>query len=371
MEKFYSQSERELGYPHEVILYALVRSETTIEQDYRTRVKLFANLLRIISRKNPAKVEVPEGADVTVRMLESLTTSDVFRKTYGDYLKKLQQLMEGYARNQSAPLWDSLREFVADGVFLHILARELGKDTLFSTEESGRILEVLDEADGVLGGLFGAVQLWESSSCDNVSSNIINSLSSSATEEFIEARMFLSYALAMRCPRSKPELLVGHYQLVRRAVGSLSNTINQDRLSDEVSERLFRVAVGLFLCGYLNSIRLPNEEGIRYVDEIIKDPSIEYIFGEVYDSVASVSIPKTVWTVPLWGLALTDVVLIILHWTVEIQRPYEISIGGFSMTIPAVPVFLLFVVVILLVLLWRLYDLKGSISKNLRRGNVK
>lgn len=53
----------------------------------------------------------------------------------------------------------------------------------------------------------------------------------------------------------------------------------------------------------------------------------------------------------------------------EIQKPFETSVLGVSISIPAVPVFLLFAVIVLLALLWRLLNLRRNIIKTLRRGN--
>jgi hypothetical protein len=370
MEKAHFRNEGELGYPHELILYALARSETVISRSYRSRVKLLANLLRSLVGEKSLKVDVPKGADVEIRVLESLTKTSPFRSAFEGYRDRFHQLIEQYSAGQSSPSLDALLEFVEDGVYLHILSKEVGKGELLSAEDMKKIIEILNKAEGRLAGIFSAIQLWESSFCDSVPNEVINALASPEKERLSEAAIFLSYTLATRCSRSKRELLVAHYQLVRKAVEDLSDTLNQENLSDEVFERLFRVAIVLFLCGYLKSIRLPQEEKVRYVDEIIKSPSVEQVFGEIFDSVAHVPIPKVESNVPLWILALADLILIILHWTVEIQRPFETSLFGISITIPAVPVFLLFAIIVLLILFWRLLYLKRNLIKSLRRGTL-
>jgi uncharacterized membrane protein YcaP (DUF421 family) len=124
------------------------------------------------------------------------------------------------------------------------------------------------------------------------------------------------------------------------------------------------------LCGYLKSIRLPHEEKIRYVDEIIKTPSIEQVFAEVFDAAAGFPIPRTDAKIPIWMPAVAAVVLLILHATVELQRPFSTSPFGVSITIPAVPVFLLFAFAMLIILLLRLLYLKSDIIKRLRRGTM-
>lgn len=371
MDKFHSEKESELGYPHELILYALAKSGIVIEQRYRTRVRLFAGLLRTILKEKTAKVQVPSNADATVRMIESLAKTSLFKSASEDYRNRLHQLIEEYSTGQSAPSLEALREFVEDGILLHVLSRELGKGTLFTAEDMEKISQVLNETGGGLSGLLAAARLWEGSSSDSVSNDIINALASPEKEQLQEAAIFLSYALATRCSRSKRELLVTHYLLVRKAVESLSGTVNQENLIDVVFERMFRVAIVLFLCGYLKSIRLPQEEKVRYVDEIIKSPSVERVFGEVFDATATVHIPKTESRAPLWILALADLILIALHQFAEIQSPYETSLSGLPITIPAVPVFLLLAVIILSVLLLRLLYLRGNIVKTLRRGNVE
>jgi hypothetical protein len=148
-----TEKERALGYPHELILYALAKSGIVIERRYRTGVRLFASLLRTVLKEKTAKVQVPSKADATVRMIESLAKTSLLKRASEDYRNRLHQLIEEYSTSQSAPSLDALREFVEDGVLLHVLSRELGKGTLFTAEDMEKIPQALNETDGGLAGL--------------------------------------------------------------------------------------------------------------------------------------------------------------------------------------------------------------------------
>lgn len=370
MEKVSFQGEAELGYPHELILFASHRTMGVIQGRYRTRVKLFANVLRRVLGEKPVKIDVPDRADVSMRLLKGFTGRGPSSGAAEDFRAKLDQLVEAYRTNRSSPTLADLVGFVEDGVFLHILYKEQGKDPLFAEDGLDGVLKVLDRDGGGLKGIIAAIRLLEGKSCESVSNDVISGLSSSGGERLLETAIYVSYALAVRCSRSKRELLVVHYRLVRKAVGELSVAVDGANLADDVFERLFRVAIALFMCGYLKSIRLPQEEKVRYVDEIIKTPSIEQVFAEVFDSAAGFSVPRTDSRVPIWVAPLAAVILLILHATVEIQRPFETSLFGVSIAIPAVPVFLLFALAVLLILLLRLLYLKKDIIKKLRRGTV-
>lgn len=370
MEKVSFQGEAELGYPHELILFASHRTMDVIQGRYRTRVKLFANFLRKVLGEKPVKIDVPDRADVPMRVLEGLTGRGLFSGAVEDFRARLEQLVEAYRKSHSSPALADLSSFVEDGIFLHILSKEQAREPLFTEEDLDGFLGVLGRGGDGLRAVIAAIRLLEGKSCESVSNDVVSGLSSSGRERLLETAIYVSYALAVRCSRSKRELLVVHYRLVRKAVGELSVAVDGANLADDVFERLFRVAIALFMCGYLKSIRLPQEEKVRYVDEIIKTPSIEQVFAEVFDSAAGFSVPRTDSRVPIWVAPLAAVILLILHATVEIQRPFETSLFGVSIAIPAVPVFLLFALAVLLILLLRLLYLKKDIIKKLRRGTV-
>jgi len=159
--------------------------------------------------------------------------------------------------------------------------------------------------------------------------------------------------------------------LVRQVVNEFKEVISQENLADQVLENLFKVAITLFFCGYLKTLRLPNDEKAHYIDEVLDLPSIEYSLKKTFDEVASISLPHIQFKVPLWVLLAIDSILLLLHWYNEIDLPLEISQFGIKIPTVRVPTFLFLAVLISVFMLFRLYKMKGNILKNFRRGTIE
>lgn len=218
-----------------------------IQGRYRTRVKLFANILRKVLGEKTVKIEVPDRADAPMRVLEGLTGRGLFSGAVEDFRARLEQLVEAYRKSHSSPALADLSSFVEDGIFLHILSKEQAREPLFTEEDLDGFLGVLGRGGDGLRAVIAAIKLLDGKSCESVSNDVISGLSSSGGERLLETAIYEAYALAVRCSRRKRELLVVHYQLVRKAVEELSVTVDRANLGDDICERLFRMAIVLFL----------------------------------------------------------------------------------------------------------------------------
>jgi hypothetical protein len=362
----------ELGYPHELILLASNRTASVVKGEYRVRIKLLANILNVVLNRKPDKIKAESESDPELSILESLgQSSRSLGKHLSAYKVKIDEALRDFEETESDPSYVVLADLLNEGIFLHILCKELRNTPLFLERDLSKYSGTFNNKDSGLQAVFSAVQIWESRKYDSVPQNIIAEFNSFKDDALLRAAMYLSYMLAVRTPKNKRELLISHYMLVRKIVGKLKEVVNQENLADQVLENLFRTAIILSLCGYLTALRLPKDEKTRYIDEIIHVPSIEYSIKQSYDEVASVSLPHTQSRVPLWAFLLLDSLLILLHFFVEVYLPWEISQIGFKLAIPDVPVFLVLALITTVFVLFRLYKLRSNLLRNFRRGAIE
>jgi len=362
-----------LAYPHELILSASNRSLRVIKGQYRMRIKLLANLLNFLVTEKREKIKVERKEDLVLLILASLTSRSPtsLDDHISEYRKKLNELMEDFQNTQSETAYSSFIDSLKESIFLHILCREIRGSTVLHKEDISKFVDILDYKENNLRAVFSAIQIWSTQKYDDVPHSIVFEFTSFKDEALRESVIFLSYVLAVDYPKSKRELLISHYMLVRQIVNKFREVVSQENLADQVLENLFKVAITLFFCGYLKTLRLPNDEKTRYIDEILDLPSIEYSLKKTFDEIASISLPHIQFKVPLWVLLAIDSILLVLHWFNEIYLPWELSQWGIKFPTVNVPVFLFVAVLISVFMLFRLYKLKGNILKNFRRGTIE
>jgi hypothetical protein len=365
---FQSRHNEEIGSPHELILLALNRTLKVSQGNYRIQVKLLANLLRENLGEKPVKLKIPEVTDPSIGILISLVGRHPIslRQSLDKYRKNLSQLTEEFEKEQTHPSYSALKDFVQDGAFLHVLCRETRKTALLNKEELGKLLEIFGQEE-TLKGILQALEDWENSSFDSVPSELIRELTSAKEEPMVETAVFLTCILAMRSKSNKRELLLAHYMLLKKSVDQFKDIMGEENLTDELFEKIFRMAIVLSFCGYLKSIRLPHEEKLYYVEKIIGNRSLERTFEETFDRTANIRLISREVKLPLWTISLILVALLISHAFFEFYLPFEFSVLGVKFPYPRVPAFLTLAFFVSILMLWRIFSLKKRIKVNLRR----
>ena len=279
--------------------------------------------------------------------------------------------MKDFEETESEPSYIVLKNLLKDGIFIHILCKELNKSALFLENVFTKFSTILDNKDNSLYAVFSAMNVWEKGKYDSVPQNIISEFNSLKDVPLQRLAIYLSYVLAVENPKNKRELLISHYMLVKRTVTKFKEVVSKENLADQVLENLFRLAIILSLCGYLTTLRLPKDEKTSYVDNVIQLPSVEHSIKQSYDEVANISVPKIQIKVPLWLFLVLDAFLLVLHFFVEVYLPWEIAQIGFKLEIPYVPVFLLLALIVTVFMSFRLYKLRDNLLKNFRRGTIE
>lgn len=366
-------AEEEPGYPHELILRAFAESMSVIQGHYRMRVKLLANLLRHILKEKRVDFKGQIEDDPFLRILAGLVegVSSSIKEEITEYREKLNDSLEDFEKTQSAASYSEFTDLLREGVFLHILCKEIKNSPLFVKEDIAKFSKALDDRENKLRAVFSAIQISDNQTYDFVPHNLMFEFASFTEGALNEVAIFLSYNLAVKYPKSKGQLLVVHYVLVKNAVENFKGLNSRQDLGDQVFENLFHIAIVLVLCGYLETLRLPNEEKIQYLEKVIQLPSIEYSVKKIFDGVATIPIPRVQLRVPLWLLLAISSVLLVFHWYWDIYLPLEMSQLGLKLTVPNVPIFLTFAFVLSVIVLFRVYRLRSNIIKSLRRGEVE
>jgi len=150
-------SGEELAYPHELILQASNRSLNVIEGQYRMRTKLLANLLNFVLKEKREKIKIEGKEDPALLILASLTSRSPtsLDDRILEYRKNLNELMEDFQNTQSETAYSSFIDFLKEGIFLHILCREIRGSTVFHKEDISKFADILDYRENNLRANLG------------------------------------------------------------------------------------------------------------------------------------------------------------------------------------------------------------------------
>lgn len=362
--------DEELGYPHELIIEALNQSTTTINSQYHYRVKLLAALVKRIFENQEVDLPLQNSTDPVLSLLESLVRRSGIKEATENVRLELGKALTDYSTNPIRPSYDKFMGLLKEAILLHIICKESFKNKLLDSQEIANYLNVLDFDETESQAILSAIQLWISGKNKGIPYSIIFEFTRLTNSEIQNAAIFLTYELAVDNTEFKRELLYTHYLLVKKVVNDFRSIFGQQSLSDEVLESLFKTALILFYCGYSNSLRIPKEEGIAYIAEVLNRESIEKSFKEAFNEVGKVGISQTHLKIKinLWILSAVDLALLVIHWLYEIYAPIEFSPFGLQFTFDKIPVFLLTAIIVTAVLISYLYRLEGKIIKQLRRG---
>lgn len=362
--------EEEIGYPHDLILKALNQSIIAIDGNYSKRVKLLAIFLRHILEEKHPRIGPEEGDDSTFLLLDSLITGFPSKvgKRISDFMEELKTRSAEYESLHSQTSYDRFIAFLKEGVFLHILCKEEKNSNLLKPHDIDKFIGLLDTKENGLRAVLSAIKFWRMKKNNLIPQNMIFEFTSFDDKVLREAAVFLSYILATKYPKNKRELLIVHYLLVKKTVAEFSDIGTQQNLSDDLLSDLFKLAIVLFYCGYLRSLRLPEEEKNQYAQNTLQLPSIENSFKEAFNLVASVKLPRIPLKLPLWSLLAINSILLILHAFIEVNLPFNLARFGFQYTISSLPLFLTLAFFTSIYSLFRFYKLESNIVKKLRRG---
>lgn len=362
--------DEELGYPHELILEALNQSTPTLNSQYHYRVKLLASIVKQILGNEKANIVIQNSSDPVLILLESFVRKSHLRKAIQNFRQEFRKAVDDYSQNPIDASYDKTMGFLKEGLLLHIICKESFKTDLLQPEELANFSNAIDLKENESQAVVSAVRLWTAKKNKSIPYSMISEFTRLKDKEFQATALFLSFELAVDNTEFKRELLYTHYLLVKKVVNEFRGIFGQKSLTDQVLENLFKMAIILFYCGYYDSLRLPQQEGLAYTADVLNRESFQKAFKKAFDEAGSLRVTRIHLKIRLWIVAILDLALLILHWVHEIYTPLQSSPFGIQITIPEIPAFLVSAIAISIILISYLYRLEGSISVRLKRGKI-
>jgi hypothetical protein len=362
--------DEELGYPHELILEALNQSTPTLNGQYRYRVKLLAAIVKQLLGNEKTDITYQNSSDPVVMLLESFVKKSHVKDAIQNFSGEFGKAIEDYSQNPIDASYEKVLALLKEGLLLHIICKESFKIDLLLPEELANFSSVIDFKENETQAIVSAIRLWTAKKSGSVPYSMILEFTRLKDEDFQVAALFLSFELAEDNTEFKRELLYSHYLLVKKVVNDFRSIFGQQSLTDQVLENMFKTAIILFYCGYSNSLRLPQQEGIAYTADVLNRESFQKLFRKAFDEAGNLRVTQIHLKVELWELAFLDLILLLLHWFHEVYTPLQATPFGIQITIPEIPAFLVAAIIVTAILVSYLYRLEGSITNMLKRGKI-
>lgn len=361
------QFKEEFGYPHELLTLSFKKAEDVLKGSYRSRTKIFAALcLSMRSRRVNLKVDVTNEPYLLALLYLSRKSKLKLRKIAKKLNEKIGEYVEQFENTKSTSALSMLKNFVVDCAYLHLVSLEILGVPILSTEIIELCMKYLGTEVEVETLLTSLRLLREREINHTEIKKIVNTFLYTKEFPIIETTLLISFLLALRFPDLKSELLFAHYHSLRKLAAVYERIKDYQQLDDSILQQLFATSIALFLCGYYKSLRLSHEEKLNYIEEIIKEPFIEHEVEKSLDYASKVKILR--FELPSWTVTLGIVLLLLLHAFFEVYTPASISAGIISFSVPQIPVFLVFSLVLLIVLFYKLLKFKEDVLKRIRKG---
>lgn len=361
------KEQEELAYPHELLILSSKRAMEVLEGKYNQRTKILALLFLFIQgRKIDLRIKTD---DPYLKILFALAKrSRIYIKRIAKKVnEKLLLYIQQFEETQSTTALADFEDYLKDCIYLHVISKEIMGIQILSPlaiESSMKYVKPKSE----LRDFLVAIQLLEEEKItDHANINrVIGTFSLTKETPLIETSLMLSFLLAVKFPELKSDLLLTHYATLKTIANEFEKLLEHKKLDDIALQQLFMKSIVLSLCGYSRSLRLSHEEGINYLEEIIKLPFIERRVSETFDKVSKLRISQ--FALPLWCLLIAAIVLAIIHEFAEIHLTGSVNIGIISFSIPAIPFFLTVSISLSITILYKLLKLKRELLSKLRRG---
>jgi len=363
-----AKKQEELVYPHELLILSSKRAMEVLEGKYNKRTKILAFLFLFIQgRKTNLRIKTDDPYLKILLTMAKRSRINI-RRIAKEVDEKLLYYIHQFEETQSTTAFADFEDYLKDCIYLHVISKEImGIPILSSLTIKSSMKYVKPKSE--LRDFLVAIQLLErreeiSRSADM--NRIISTLSLAKETPLIEASLMLSFLLAVKFPELKSELLLTHYTTLKIIADEFEKLLEHKKLDDIALQQLFMKSIVLSLCGYSKSLRLSHEEGINYLEEIIKLPFIECRVSEIFDRASKLRISQ--FELPLWCLLIVAIVLVFIHVFAEIHLTGSVNIGIVSFSIPAIPFFLTVSIILSIMILYKLLRLKKELLSKLRRG---
>lgn len=315
-------------------------------------------------------VKFQNSSDPVLMLLESFVRKSGIEEAASNLKKELGDLISDYKLNPIQASYDRILILLKEGILLHLISKQSFNYEIFSVDEISNYANSLSFDNSEPQTVLSALRLTMNKKSTAIPYSMIFEFARINDREFQNAAIFLAYELSVENNEFKRELLISHYLLVKKVVNDFKGIYGQENLTDQLLENLFKTAIILFYCGYSKSLRLPKEESIAYTENILKLPSIEKEFKEIFDEVGSIKVTRIRLKLRIWVLLVISLGLLIGHWIHEVYPPLETSPFGIQIVVPQIPAFLLTAIILIAIAVFYLHKLERNIINRLRRGKL-
>jgi len=387
---FFPNENSGFGYPYLVLLLSKWFSEYLIKKSKKDLIRSEA-CLYLSFFGNLKRIDITNSDDVISKIICSIAVSSKkdLKKYRESYRKKLQSLIEEYKLNKKRSTLEKIEELINEGIFAHLVSMEKLNVPIFVNRYFEKIIyDFSEEAKAVL---LSFKYLYEK---DNIEESDVYRLINSYSGEFETKSinmLILSYKLAIKYERYKKDFMSLHYSIVKSFLRHLESTNLLKKwkyLDDLFIDLMLKFSIALYICGYFNSLCLPNSERIKYLQKVIYEPSIILEFDRAYKKYAFVDIVGFInnivhfftyiftsnieikgisLKIEIWKALLIDFILIFICGA--INGCVLFGICSFSQMLSILFVLSILSIVFTTSLIFKIYKLGEKIRKELERGD--
>ena len=176
-------------------------------------------------------------------------------------------------------MYDEMIVNLKNFIFTHLISKEIYDISLITHDiiQNVKELSIEDEISVYLR----IIGFLENQSILDV--NDLNDILIQLNERD-ELSVYFTYKLSHYFTDKKQQILLKHYKILRNIVKKFNNLFKEDvTLDDTLLDDLFRVSIILFICEYADSLRLPKEEQMNYIEHVASIPTIQSIIDDILD----------------------------------------------------------------------------------------
>jgi len=289
---FFSNGNSSFHYPYLVLLLSKWFSEYLIKKSKKDLIRSEA-CLYLSFFGNIKRIDITNSDDVISKIIYSIAirSKKDLKKYRESYEEKLKNLIEEYKVNKKRSILEKIEELINDSIFAHLVSLETLGTPIFVNKYFEKIIDDFSEETKAV--LFSFKYLDEKYSIEKKDVyRLVNSLSSEFTIKSINM-LILSYKLAIKYEKYKRDFMILHYSIIKsfsKYLGSTNLLIKWKFLDDLFIDLMLKFSIALYICGYFNSLCLPNSERIAYLQKVISEPSIILEFNRAYKKYATFDI---------------------------------------------------------------------------------
>ena len=359
-----SKDDFEVGYPHELIMSGILKAKRIIKSNnYTTKTKLIALLLLKQQEKLKEVNFIVDKTNISLSILKNVIQEKSLRNNIKGIQKNFMQLLDDFALRPTQPLLTKINEEFGFLLFLDIYINKLKNQKIISKEISELISKELpvnssSHQGSIMLNLLNKEKISEEKT--RLVVQILNNCS------FNDIRIYFTHSLANQFVEFKGLFLFEHYKFLKEFMTENSKFFENEDLDDLSLEKMFQTSIFLCLIGYNSTLRIPHQEKINYLSDLVSKQIVIYEVESAFDTASTFKFRNRFRIKQYYVLILLILSLLVdIFW--RIPLPPTISILGFEFTLSfKLPVFAFFALLISTIIFFKMINLKKNLIFHLQ-----